>query len=131
MNKIVLDASVLLAILNGEPGAEKFTKESELLESATISSVNVAESYSKLVGSGIDPDDAWEAVTAPIPEIVEFDTHQAELTGRLIAMTRSAGLSLGDRACLALALSLKAPVYTADRVWKNLKVGIAVHVIRR
>ena len=131
MNKIVLDASVLLAILNDEPGAEKFTRQSDLLESATMSSVNVAESYSKLVGSGIDPDDAWEAVTAPIPQIVGFDSNQAEITGRLIPLTRSRGLSLGDRACLALAIFLKAPVYTTDHAWKNLKVGVAVHVIRR
>lgn len=131
MNKIVLDASVLLMVLNEEPGAEKFTRQSDLLERATMSSVNVAEAYSKLVGLGIDPNDAWEAVTAPIPEIVAFDTNQAEITGRLISLTRSVGLSLGDRACLALAISLKAPVYTADRAWKNLRVGIAVHVIRR
>jgi ribonuclease VapC len=130
MNKIVLDASVLLAILHAERGAEKFTSQSGLLETATMSAVNVAEAYSKLVGSGIDPDDAWEAVTAPIPEIVAFDTNQAEITGRLIPLTRSAGLSLGDRACLGLGMALKAPVYTADRAWRNLRVGVTVHVIR-
>jgi PIN domain nuclease of toxin-antitoxin system len=59
-----------------------------------------------------------------------FTTEQAEIAGNLIAQTRSLGLSLGDRACLALALEQNAPVYTADRAWKNLKLAIPVHVIR-
>ena len=131
MSRVVLDASVLLAILNDEPGAEKFSKQSDLLESATISAVNVGEAYSKLVSLGIDPEDAWEAVIAPIPDIVAYDTDQAKTTGQLIRSTRSLGLSFGDRACLALAIALKAPVYTADHAWKSLKVDVAVHLIRR
>jgi len=79
---------------------------------------------------GIGPEDAWEAVLAPIPEIFDFDKEQAKTVGWLQPQTRSLGLSLGDRACLALAIALKAPVYTADRAWKNLKLKIAVHVIR-
>jgi PIN domain nuclease of toxin-antitoxin system len=126
----VLDASALLAILNQEPGSEIFTEQFELLESARMSAVNVAEAYGKLVGVGIDPEEAWEAVTAPIPEIVEFDKDQAKIAGSLFPQTRSLGLSLGDRACLALAIALKAPVYTADRAWKNLRIRISIHVIR-
>lgn len=130
MSRIVLDASALLAILNQEPGSEIFTEQFELLESARMSAVNVAEAYGKLVGVGIDPEEAWEAVTAPIPEIVEFDKDQAKIAGSLFPQTRSLGLSLGDRACLALAIALKAPVYTADRAWKNLRIRISIHVIR-
>lgn len=126
----MLDASALLAILNQEPGSEIFTEQFELLESARMSAVNVAEAYGKLVGVGIDPEEAWEAVTAPIPEIVEFDKDQAKIAGSLFPQTRSLGLSLGDRACLALAIALKAPVYTADRAWKNLRIRISIHVIR-
>lgn len=92
----MLDASALLALLNGEPGAEKLTPQ--LLEDATISTVNLAEVQSKLV--------------------------------KLIVRTSPLGLSLGDRACLALAMTLKAPVYTADRLWKNLKLGVRIHVVR-
>jgi PIN domain nuclease of toxin-antitoxin system len=95
-----------------------------------MSAVNVAEAYGKLVGLGIAPEDAWEAVIAPIPEILDFDKEQAKIAGWLRLQTRSLGLSLGDRACLALGIALKAPVYTADRAWKNLKIKVAIHVIR-
>jgi PIN domain nuclease of toxin-antitoxin system len=128
MNRVVLDASALLAILNQEPGAEKLTPE--LLSVASISSVNLAEVHGKLVGRGLAPDDAWEAAVSPIPEAVPFTPEHARLVGDLVAQTRPLGLSLGDRACLALGLFLKAPVYTADKSWKKLKVGARIHVIR-
>ena len=67
---------------------------------------------------------------SPIREAVAFTSEHAKLTGDLVAQTRSLGLSLGDRACLALGLALKAPVYTADKSWKKLKVSIRIHVIR-
>jgi ribonuclease VapC len=130
MNRIVLDSSALLAILHQEPGAEIFTQRFELLERAAMSTVNVSEAYGKLVGQGIDPEDAWDAVLAPIPEIFDFDKGQAKIAGRLQMETRSLGLSSGDRACLALGIALEAPVYTADRAWKNLKLKIAIHIIR-
>jgi ribonuclease VapC len=128
MNRIVLDASTLLALLNGEPGTEPLTPE--LLTDAASSTVNLAEVQSKLVLRGIDPDDAWEAALTPIREAVSFDAEQARIAGALAAQTRSLGLSLGDRACLALALSLRAPVYTTDRSWKKLKLGVSIHVLR-
>ena len=59
-----------------------------------------------------------------------FTSQHAKLVGDLVAQTRPLGLSLGDRACLALGLSLKAPVYTADKSWKKVKVGARIHVIR-
>lgn len=130
MSRIVLDASVLLAILNQEPGSEIFTEQFELLEGARMSAVNVTEAYGKLLGIGVNPEEAWEAVTAPVPEIVAFDKDQAKIAGSLLPQTRSLGLSLGDRACLALAIALKAPVYTADRAWRNLRLRISIHVIR-
>lgn len=130
MSRIVLDSSALLAILHEEPGAEMFTQKAGLLESSVMSAVNVAEAYGKLVGVGIAPEEAWKAVIAPVPEIVEFDQEQAKIAGGLLPQTRSLGLSLGDRACLALGIALKAPIYTADRAWKELKLKIAIHVIR-
>ena len=127
MNKAVLDASALLALLNREPGAEKLTPQ--LLSAATSSTVNLAEVQGKLVERGLSPDDAWEAVLSPLREVSAFTAEHAKIAGSLIAQTRALGLSLGDRACLALGLTLKAPVYTADRSWKNLKLGIRIHVI--
>jgi len=128
MNRVVLDASALLAILNQEPGAEKLT--SDLLSGAATSTVNLAEVQGKLVHRGLDPKDAWEAALSPIREAVAFTSEHARLTGKLVAQTRALGLSLGDRACLALGLALKAPIYTADQSWRKLRVDARIHVIR-
>jgi ribonuclease VapC len=128
MNRVVLDASALLAILNQEPGAETLTPE--LLSGAVISTVNLAEVHGKLIGRGLSPDDAWEAALGPIREAVPFTAEHAGLAGDLVAKTHPLGLSLGDRACLALGLALKAPVYTADKSWKKLKAGAHIQIIR-
>lgn len=128
MSSIVLDASVVMAVLNQEPGADRLTPE--LLSNAVSSTVNLAEVQSKLVSRGITPDDAWDAALSPIEEVAPFTAEHAKTAGSLIAETRSLGLSLGDRACLALALALQAPVYTADKSWKKLKLGIRIHIIR-
>ena len=128
MNSIVLDASALLAVLNREPGAERLTPQ--LLSAAISSTVNLAEVQSKLVSRGIKPDEAWEATISPIRESAVFTDEQAKIAGSLIARTSAFGLSIGDRACLALGIALKAPVYTADRSWKNLKLGVRIHLVR-
>jgi ribonuclease VapC len=128
MNRIVLDASALLAVLNGEPGADKLTPQ--LLSSAASSTVNLAEVHSKLVSRGLNIDEAWEATLSPIRETVDFTAEHARAAGSLVAQTRDLGLSLGDRACLALGLALKAPVYTADKTWKSLKLGLRIHIVR-
>ena len=128
MSRIVLDASALLTVLYKEPGAERLTPQ--LLAAATSSTVNLAEVQGKLVKRGMDPEDAWEATLSPIRESAPFTPEQAKTAGSLITQTSALGLSLGDRACLALAIALKAPVYTADRLWKNLKLGIRIHVVR-
>ncbi len=128
MSRVVLDASAILAVLNGEPGTERLTPD--LLSNATCSTVNLAEVQTKLVSAGGTPDEAWEDTLSPIRESSPFTDGQAKIAGSLVAQTRQLGLSLGDRACLALGLELKAPVYTADKSWKNLKLGIRIHVIR-
>jgi PIN domain nuclease of toxin-antitoxin system len=128
VNSVVLDASALLAVLNNEPGADKLTPE--LLSKATSSTVNLAEVQTKLVSEGGNPDEAWEDALSPIREATPFTIEHARVAGSLVIHTRSLGLSLGDRACLALGLLLKAPVYTADKSWKNLKLGLQIYVIR-
>jgi ribonuclease VapC len=124
----VLDASAVLAILNREAGAEKLPLR--LLRDAAISTVNLAEVQSKLVSRGLDPDDAWDAAIGPVRETEPFTIEQARIAGDLIAQTRPLGLSLGDRACLALGIALGATVYTADQSWKGLRLGIRIHHIR-
>jgi PIN domain nuclease of toxin-antitoxin system len=123
-----LDASVILAVLFEEPGAEVITDD--LLTDALVSTVNLAEVQSKLVKMGADPEDAWEDALSlgVVPE--PYSTGQAKIAGTMIAKTKKSGLSLGDRSCLALAIERKAEVYTADRIWKNVKVGVPIHVIR-
>ncbi len=128
MNSILLDASALLAVLNRESGAEKLTPQ--LLSTAISSTVNLAEVHAKLVERGLSPRDAWEATLSPIREAAPFTAEHAKIAGDLITQTRSLGLSLGDRACLALGLTLGAPVYTSDKSWKKLNVGVRIHVIR-
>jgi ribonuclease VapC len=128
VSRVVLDASAVLALLNDEPGAEKLT--SELLSDATCSTVNLAEVQTKLVSAGGTPDEAWEDTLSPIREASPFTDEHARMAGSLVAQTRALGLSLGDRACLALGLAVKAPIYTADKSWKKLKLGVRIHVIR-
>ncbi|MBI3974050.1 MAG: hypothetical protein HY332_22460 [Chloroflexi bacterium] len=63
-------------------------------------------------------------------EVVDFDAALAHVTGWLRPVTRAAGLSLGDRACLALGQQRRLPVLTADQSWQSLSLGITVQVIR-
>jgi PIN domain nuclease of toxin-antitoxin system len=128
MNRIVLDASAILAVIHGEAGQEKLTPE--LLASAVSSTVSLAEVQAKLVHRGWPADEAWEDTTSPIREAVPFNQEHARIAGSLIALTRDLGLSLGDCACLALGIALKAPVYTADKTWKGLKLNVRIHLIR-
>jgi PIN domain nuclease of toxin-antitoxin system len=128
MSEVVLDASAMLALLQMERGAEKLTQD--LLDEAVASTVNLAEVQTKLVKRGLSPDEAWEHTLSAVTSLEPFNSEQAMIAGSLIAKTERYGLSLGDRSCLALAISLKAPVYTTEQVWKNLKVGIPIHVIR-
>jgi PIN domain nuclease of toxin-antitoxin system len=128
MNETVLDASAILAIIFQEPGAEKLTNE--ILDDAVVSTVNLAEVQAKLIKKGYDPDEAWEDVLSLVTVAVPYTSEQARIAGDLITKTEKYGLSLGDRSCLALAIALKAPVYTTEQVWRNLKVGVPIHVIR-
>jgi PIN domain nuclease of toxin-antitoxin system len=128
MSEVVFDASAILALLQQEPGAEKLTNE--IRKNAVVSTVNLAEVQSKLVKMRNEPERAWEAALSSIAVVEPYTIEQAKIAGSMIATTEKYGLSLGDRSCLALAIALKAPVYTTEQVWKNLKVGVPIHVIR-
>ncbi len=127
-NKLVLDSSAILAIVNAEPGHEKLTEK--LLAGAVASTVNLAEVQTELVSRGWPSEMAWQDANSPIDEAVAFEPEHARLAGDLVSTTKRLGLSLGDRACLALALALNAPVYTTDKSWRSLKLKVPVHVIR-
>ena len=123
----VLDASALLALLQGEPGGELVQ---ELLETAVISSVNWSEVLQKTLDRGIEIEGLQSDLEALGLEILPFTAPLAETTARLRASTRQAGLSLGDRACLALAAVLSLPAITTERVWPDLKLAIEIRVVR-
>ena len=128
MNEVVFDASAMLAMLQRERGEEKLTED--IRERSVASAVNLAEVQTKLVKKGGDPDESWDDALSAIDSVEPYTSEHARIAGDLIATTERFGLSLGDRSCLALAIALKAPVYTTEQVWKNLELGIPIHVIR-
>jgi ribonuclease VapC len=123
----VLDASALLALLNGESGSERVA---EVLPDAGIASVNFSEVVAKLADEGRDESEIRSYLDALGLEIVEFNVELAYQAGFLRPLTRSIGLSFVDRACLALAASLGVPALTCDRVWTTLSLGVSIELIR-
>jgi PIN domain nuclease of toxin-antitoxin system len=127
LDSAVLDSSAILAVVFSEPGSDVVLP---LLQGGLLSTVNLAEVHTRLLLRGVDSDFAWRRVLSFGCEICFFDALQARLAGELVLQTRPHGLSLGDRACLALAIQRKATVYTTNPAWKNLDLGIEVEVIR-
>ncbi len=125
--KLVLDASAVLAWLHDEPGGEQVSHH---LLDACISSVNWSEVVQKSLARKVNIDGMREEFMALGLSIEPFDASQAEIAGRLWSSTRKQGMSLGDRACLALAKEKSLPVLTADRVWKQLKLGLDIRLLR-
>ena len=127
--QVVLDASAVLAYLQDESGSDKvgvFLSEGR----AIISAVNFAEVVGKLLEAGL-PEPSVKTVIGLLELQVEpLDDKQAWQTGMLRMSTREFGLSLGDRACLALAYIKKLPVVTADKQWDKLKMDIKIIQLR-
>lgn len=120
MIKNVLDASAVLAILNSERGEKKVIP---LLAESVINAVNLSEVAAKLLEAGMDEASAQIAVSVlGIGEVADFTEGLAWDAARLRPLTKQYGLSLGDRACLALAIKLKVPAVTADKEWSKLKI---------
>jgi PIN domain nuclease of toxin-antitoxin system len=123
----VLDASAVLAIYFNEPGREIV---SPIVFGSLISAVNYSEVLSKAADRGDDPDLARGAMAGLGLIVVPFDQELAVRAAALRATTRRFGLSVGDRACLALALREQVPALTTDRAWSKLSVGVEVVLIR-
>jgi len=126
MSSCVLDSSAILALLLTEPGADIVAG---YLPDACLSAVNLSEVMSKLCERGMPPEDARQAVANMGVDVVAFDDDQAQRTGALRPATRALGLSLGDRACLALAQLRGVPAVTADQVWRQVS-GSTIVLIR-
>ena len=128
MSKCVVDSSALLALLNQEPGSERLTPA--LMRGAIISAVNAAEVQTKLVAGGGDPEQTWQYIISLVSHVEPFDEDQAKMSGALVKQTKPLGMSLGDRACIALGKALHLPVYTTDRAWTKVKAGVRIHLLR-
>lgn len=127
MSECVLDASALLAMLQGETGSGVVLRHAA---ESWISAANIAEVYGKLMTRGVPSQSAIEMSFGAVKGVVAFNDGQARLTAELLQQTRALGLSLGDRACLALGMQRKLPVLTADKAWKTLRLGVEIRVIR-
>lgn len=126
-DEIVADASAVLAALK----SELFVKIApERIVRASISAVNLSEVLTKLVSDGLNESQADAALASLDLRVFPFDRLQAGIAARLWVDTRRAGLSLGDRACLALGTTLGCAVVTADRAWAKVDVGVDVVLIR-
>lgn len=128
MSQVILDASALLALLNMEQGSERVVDA--ILQGAIISSVNLSEVIAKLSEAGMQEAVIHEVLDVLNIEVVNFDFLLAYEAGMLRPLTKHAGLSLGDRACLALAKQRGLIALTTDRVWASLAVDIIIQVIR-
>jgi ribonuclease VapC len=122
---VVLDTSALLALLQEEAGADEVEP---LLDGALMSAVNLSEVLQKarqhdvdIVGLEVDLE-ALGVVFEP------FGVSDARVTAELWSVER--GLSLGDRACLALASAAGGVAVTAERRWAGLDLDVSVHLIR-
>ncbi len=124
---VVLDASALLAYLQDEPGAERV---GAVIAQSVMSTVNWAEVIGKARDRGVDTQGLREDLASLGLALEPLSAVQAELVGYLKGLTARQGLSLGDRACLALGSDRGEAVYTADRAWLRLNLGVEVQAIR-
>jgi ribonuclease VapC len=127
MPAYVLDASALLAFSQGEDGANVV---GPLLERSVISSVNWAEVLQRAISLGLGTQGKQEDLESLGVQILPFTVEDAGYTAQLWSISRQAGLSLGDRACLSLAARLGLPALTADRSWAALDLDVEVRLIR-
>ena len=122
---MIYDASALLALVLDETGSEETLRH---LGDGAISAVNLAEVMSTLAQRGATADDL-DALLADLPlKVLPFGSDEAKQAALLRPLTLANGLSLGDRACLAVAILQDARALSADRAWAALPRDIADRV---
>lgn len=117
----------MLALILGErvaPGTEA------LLDGSAISAVNLSEIFRKLIDNGMPLEEAISTTDGLQLEVIPFDQAMAAHAARLRPLTKHLGLSFADRACLAVAQQRELVVYTADRDWAELDIGLDIRMIR-
>jgi ribonuclease VapC len=125
VSKFALDCSAVLALLRNEPGADV---TQSLLPDAVISSVNPAEVITKLVERGATNAAIDGALWSLNLTVIDFEPSTARLCGELRRAAKSRGLSLGDRACLALAQERGLTAVTADAAWVGAMAAPALPI---
>jgi len=125
--KTVLDASALLAYLKKEPGEDKVKA---VLDESVISSVNWSEVVQKMIALDADISTMRQTFQAIGLTIEPFTLEDGEMAGRLWTQTKRYGLSLGDRACLALGIRLEATILTSDQAWAALVLPVEIQLVR-
>ena len=123
-----MDASALMAMVKNETGGslvDALVNEQECV----VSSVNIAEVSSKLLESGVATAHMRRLIRTMNVEVVDFNQEQALMSAELRLLTKSAGLSLGDRACLGLAKLMDGTAVTSDRPWINVAEAVGVKVL--
>ena len=126
-SKVVFDASALLCLLNDEPGADRVA---EALPRCVVGTTNLAEVVSKLRERGLSLDEVREVLGGLHLDVRPLSHSQAMMIGDLRPGTKTLGLSLGDRACLSLAIDLDAELYTTDTDLARAEVSIAITNVR-
>ena len=124
----VLDSSALLAVSKGERGAE-FVIDLINSKDCVISSVNLAEVATRLLDMGLPAQELSRALAQFGVDVIDFNQAQALACAALRPLTKSAGLSLGDRACLALAKLMEGVAVTADQAWQDVRISAVVKVL--
>lgn len=127
MNKVILDASALIAFIKNEPGADIVEK---LVGNIIMSGVNLSEVAATLLDSEMSLQECQDCIEPFVEQVLPFGKEEAFATAVLKKTTKHKGLSQGDRACIALGLSTGYPIYTADKAWVQLDLNCMINLIR-
>ena len=127
-NKIIFDASAVVALLAKEKGFEVIKRH---LKNAIISSVNISEVYKYCIDKqNLAADECKNIMGISGIKIIDFDEKQALIAADIYPKTKEYGLSLGDRACIALAIEKKYPILTCDKIWEKINLDVKFIMVR-
>ena len=128
MNKVILDSSALIALIKNEKGADIVEP---LLGKVVMSTLNISEAAGILIDLGMTHEECKSSIEPYIDLIVPVDMEQSFEMAFLKKLTKHKGVSIGDRACIALGIKMALPIYTADKIWGNLGLeGAEIILIR-
>ena len=127
-NKIIFDASAVIALLAKEKGFEVIKRH---LKNAIISSINISEVYKYCIDKqNLTADECKNIMGISGIKIIDFDEKQALIAADIYPKNKEYGLSLGDRACIALAIEKKHPILTCDKIWEKINIDVKFIMVR-